>query len=215
MPTVIGHPDQLPLATDNPSPYSMNAPRIILGSGSSYRRQLIEKLKLKFEQTSPDIDETPHLGESGPDLCQRLARQKAEVIALRHPRAIIIASDQCAVLDSVILGKPGTRDNAIAQLQACAGKTVRFFTALCVYDGRSEFLDTIDTFDVTFRNLTQQQIERYVDADQPLDCAGSFKSEGYGITLFSSLSGNDPNTLIGLPLIKLIDLLEKVGISVL
>jgi len=190
----------------------MSEPHIILGSGSSYRRQLLEKLRLKFEQISPDIDETPYPGESATDLCRRLARKKAEAISALHSHAVIIASDQCATLGSTILGKPGTRENAIAQLQACAGKTVRFVTGLCVYDGRGSFFDTIDTFDVTFRLLTQQQIERYIDADQPFDCTGSFKSESYGITLFSDLSGKDPNTLVGLPLIKLIDLLEKVGI---
>jgi len=196
----------------NPSLQTMSQPRIILGSGSSYRRQLLEKLRLAFEQISPDIDETPYPDESAPDLCRRLARQKAEAISKHHPHAVIIASDQCAVLGSNIVGKPGTRENAIAQLHASAGKTVQFVTGLCVYDGRGAFFETIDTFDVTFRHLTRQQIERYVDADQPLDCAGSFKSEGYGITLFSNLNGKDPNTLIGLPLIKLIDLLEKVGI---
>jgi septum formation protein len=215
MPTVA---DQRQSKTPSLIPFEfspMSSPRIILGSGSSYRRQLLEKLKLIFEQLSPDIDETPHPGESAPDLCQRLARSKANVISGLHPDAIVIASDQCAALGATLLGKPGTRDNAIAQLQACSGKTVRFFTALCVYDGNGRLFDDIDSFDVTFRELSQRQIERYVEIDQPLDCAGSFKSEGYGITLLRRMNGDDPNTLIGLPLIKLIDLLEKAGVSVL
>lgn len=201
-----------PLYGHNPD---MLKPRIILGSSSKYRKQLLEKLKLDFEQCSPDIDETPHQDEPAEVLCLRLAQAKAQALSLRHCDAIIIASDQTACLGSRILGKPGDRDNAIVQLMACAGNTVHFFTALCVYDGKGNFLNAVDTFDVTFRHLTPAQIERYVDNDQPFDCAGSFKSEGFGITLFSSLCGTDPNTLIGLPLIKLIDLLEKAGISVL
>jgi MAF protein len=193
----------------------MHTPHIILGSSSKYRRQLLEKLKISFKQLSPDIDETPHPQEPASNLCQRLARSKAEALALLHPQAVIIASDQCAALGDAILGKPGTRDGATTQLKACNGRTVRFFTAICVYDGKGGYLEDMDTFDVTFRSLSQSQIERYVDIDQPLDCAGSFKSEGFGIALFSQMSGNDPNTLIGLPLIKLIDLLEKAGIQIL
>lgn len=193
----------------------MNMPRIILGSSSNYRRQLLEKLNITFEQISPDVDETPAPQESPFELCQRLARNKAEAIASIHPEAIIIASDQSAALGSEILGKPGTRTNAIAQLEACSGKTVRFNTAVCVYDGKGSFLNDVDSFDVTFRTLSLPQIERYIDIDQPLDCAGSFKAEGFGITLFSSMRGSDPNTLIGLPLIKLIDLLGKAGLQIL
>lgn len=193
----------------------MHTSPIILGSSSKYRRQLLEKLKISFEQLSPGVDETPNPQESAPDLCQRLARSKAEAIARLHPQAIIIASDQCAALDGAILGKPGTRDGALAQLKACSGRTVRFFTAICVHDGKGNYFEDMDTFDVTFRALSQCQIERYVDIDQPLDCAGSFKSEGLGIALFSRMSGNDPNALIGLPLIKLVDLLEKAGVQIL
>jgi MAF protein len=194
---------------------SMKTPHIILGSSSKYRRQLLEKLKISFEQSSPDVDETPLEGEKGPDLCRRLARNKAEAVARQHPQAVTIASDQCAALGETILGKPGTRDNAIAQLEACSGSKVSFFTAVCVHDGKGGFFEDMDTFDVTFRHLDRSQIERYVDTDQPLDCAGSFKSEGFGIALFSGMSGNDPNTLIGLPLIKLVDLLAKAGVRIL
>lgn len=190
--------------------------KIILGSSSKYRRQLLEKIGLSFQQISPEIDETPAPGESAAGLCTRLARQKAEKLRPQYPHHILITSDQCASTDSgEIVGKPGTRERAIAQLQQFAGKTLVFHTAICVYDASGQLLEDIDTCEVVFRPLTIEQIRRYVDRDNPLDCAGSFKSESLGIALIEKIRGNDPNTLIGLPLIRLIDLLKKAKVNVL
>lgn len=190
-------------------------PQLILGSSSPYRRQLLEKLRLKFTQISPSIDESATERESAELLCRRLAKQKAHALIARHPTSVIITSDQCAAANGQILGKPLTRENAINQLIACSESTVTFYTAVCVYDGKGQLLEDIDTFEVDFRKLKKRQIEHYVDIESPLDCAGSFKSEGLGIALFKRLRGDDPNTLVGLPLIKLVDLLSKAGIDVL
>ena len=193
----------------------MPQPQLILGSSSTYRRQLLEKLRLNFTQVSPSIDEAPRHGEPANQLCSRLAHAKARALITQHPNCIIITSDQAAAVSGQILGKPYTRDNAIKQLEECSGKTVTFYTAVCVYDGKNQLHEDMDTFEVEFRQLTQLQIENYIDEESPLDCAGSFKSEGLGIALFKQLRGTDPNTLIGLPLIKLVDLLAKAGINIL
>ena len=146
----------------------------------------------------------------------RLAYEKAKVVAARQPNAITIASDQVACIDNTILTKPGNRDNAIAQLSQCSGQTVTFYTSLCVLLPEQEFEKTIvEPFIVGFRDLTQEQIEGYVDREQPFDCAGSFKSEGLGIALFKFLNGRDTNTLVGLPLIELTAILFKLGVDVL
>lgn len=188
--------------------------QIVLGSSSLFRKQLLEKLGLPFVCHSPKVDETPFADEPADALVKRLALTKAQAVAMTHPQALIIASDQVSVLDGQVNGKPGTREKAIEQLTASSGKRVRFFTSLCVYDAktRRHVLD-METYDVNFRTLNHDQIARYVDKEAPFNCAGSFKSEGFGITLFKSLEGRDPNTLIGLPLILLVEMLHKFGID--
>ncbi|MCG9658626.1 septum formation inhibitor Maf [Vibrio mediterranei] len=191
----------------------MKTIRLILASTSPYRAELLSKLGLDFEAIAPNVEETAQEHETATELVQRLALEKAS--ALKNEKdAVIIGSDQVCVIDGKIIGKPLTRSNAIHQLQQQSGKTVRFYTGLAVYNTKTQQSETvIDTLDVTFRKLTTTQIERYVDMEQPLYCAGSFKSEGLGITLFSQLDGKDPNTLVGLPLIDLVTLLAKQGIS--
>lgn len=190
--------------------------KIILASSSKYRRTLLNQLGLSYDSVSPEIDETPAKDESPAALVHRLAYEKAKVVAVRQPNAITIASDQVACIDNTILTKPGNRDNAIAQLSQCSGQTVTFYTSLCVLLPEQEFEKTIvEPFIVGFRDLTQKQIEGYVDREQPFDCAGSFKSEGLGIALFKFLNGRDTNTLVGLPLIELTAILFELGVDVL
>ena len=190
--------------------------RIVLGSSSPFRKALLEKLDLSFECDSPDIDETPMKGEHPKDMVARLAKQKADAIAERHPQSVIIASDQCATLDGKIIGKPGDHATAIEQLTAASGRTVTFYTSLCVFNaGTNQYQETVEPFYVYFRELTESQIDNYLKKEEPYNCAGSFKSEGLGISLFDRLEGNDPNTLIGLPLIQLIKMLENVNIQVI
>ncbi len=187
---------------------------LVLASTSPFRRALLEKLALPFTTDSPKTDETRYNGESPPELVTRLAEAKARAVADRHPDALIIGSDQVACVEDEILGKPGDRDNAIRQLSASSGKTVTFHTGLCLLNagsGRAQV--EVEPFDVHFRELTTSQIERYVDHERPFNCAGSFKSEGYGITLFSKLEGRDPNSLIGLPMILLIEMLDNEGVA--
>ncbi|USD59355.1 septum formation inhibitor Maf [Vibrio sp. SCSIO 43140] len=191
----------------------MKSTRLILASTSPFRAELLNKLALEFEAKAPNVDEKAHSSESAEQLVQRLALEKAQALRA-EPDAIVIGSDQVCVIDGQIIGKPLNRENAVNQLSQQSGKTIRFYTGLAVYNTETGTSDvTVDTFDVSFRNLTQKQIERYVDIEQPFYCAGSFKSEGLGITLFSALNGKDPNTLVGLPLIDLITILEKHGIS--
>ncbi|MFT6154190.1 MAG: MAF protein [Bermanella sp.] len=190
--------------------------RLVLGSSSPFRKALLEKLDLSFDCDSPDIDETPLKDELPKDMVARLAKEKANAIAKRHPQAIIIASDQCATLDGKIIGKPGNHENAVQQLTAASGRTVTFYTSLCVYNaGTNQYQETVEPFYVYFRTLTESQIENYLIKEQPYNCAGSFKSEGLGISLFERLEGNDPNTLIGLPLIQLIKMLDRCHIEVI
>ncbi len=187
---------------------------IVLGSSSPFRRQLLEKLGLPFTCHSPDIDESPKESESAESLVLRLSSEKALAVAARHPQALVIASDQVSLLDGHINGKPGTRERAIAQLRASSGKTVRFLTGLSLLDASTgRQLTRSDDFMVHFRELSDTAIHRYVDREQPFQCAGSFKSEGFGITLFRRLEGSDPNTLIGLPLILLVSMLSEFGID--
>jgi len=193
---------------------------ILLASSSVYRKQLLEKLQLPFSMASPDINESSLTGESPEDYVLRLAITKAKTLADKYPNHIIIGSDQCAVLEvegqQTILGKPHTVANAVTQLNQASGKQVKFLTGLCVFNSQTQQqLSLVEPFSVHFRDLTRVQIERYIEQEMPLDCAGSFKSEGLGIRLFKSLEGRDPNSLIGLPLIALVDLLEQQGIQVL
>jgi len=183
--------------------------QLVLGSTSPFRSVLLEKLGLPFLTDAPDIDESRLPGESPTTLVMRLAETKAREVATRHPQALIIGSDQVACVDGAILGKPGDRENAIAQLTAVSGKTVKFYTGLCLYDAATARAQVeMESFTVHFRELDSDQIARYVDREQPFNCAGSFKSEGLGITLFSALEGRDPNSLIGLPLILLVEMLN-------
>lgn len=190
--------------------------RILLASSSTYRRQLLDKLGLYFDHTSPDIDEAPRPNESAYALAERLSIAKAEILSASHPGHLIIGSDQVVELDGQLLGKPGNHANAIDQLSRCSGKTVTFYTGICLRNtntGRNQY--QCDTYAVTFRQLTPLQIERYVTQETPYDCAGSFKSEGLGISLFTAIKGDDPNSLVGLPLIKLTQMLLNEGIDVL
>lgn len=183
--------------------------KLILASTSAYRRTTLKKLLVPFESIAPSVDESPELTESPQTLVARLALAKAKNVA-KHHQGLIIGSDQVASVDGQILGKPGNFANAVQQLSFLAAKTVIFYTGLCVYDSISNRHESlIEPFSVTFKPLTQSQIETYLEAEQPYDCAGSFKSEGLGICLFTKLDGRDPNTLVGLPLIGLIELLGK------
>lgn len=189
---------------------------LILASTSIYRQQLLQKLTRHFTCVDPDIDESPLANETAQGLVVRLAKAKARAGALSHHNpqtpALVIGSDQVAVIEGEIIGKPLTQDNAIAQLLKASGKSITFYTGLALYHTQSEKMtwDCVP-FTVHFRTLTLAQITHYVATEQPLYCAGSFKSEGLGIALFKRLEGDDPNTLIGLPLIKLIDMLEEHG----
>nr|WP_320167385.1 nucleoside triphosphate pyrophosphatase [uncultured Methylophaga sp.] len=189
---------------------------LILGSSSPFRAELLKKLQINFIQHSPDIDETQLEGESAPALVERLAQEKARLIAETYPRALIIGSDQVAVADGNVLGKPGNHQTAIQQLMMASGKSVTFYTGLALYNAENQTMQHIvEPFTVHFRELTEKQIEYYLNQEKPYQCAGSFKSEGFGISLFSRLEGDDPNSLIGLPLIKLIELLSNEGVDIL
>jgi MAF protein len=191
-------------------------PQLVLASTSPFRKQLLEKLHLDFSTDSPDIDESRLEGETPEQLVARLAEQKAMAVAVRHPDSLIIGSDQVAVSSGEILGKPGSHDKAVAQLKAAAGKRVTFLTGLCLYNSATgDSQVEVVPFGVVFRQLSEQQIENYLKAEQPYNCAGSFKSEAMGIALFEKLEGEDPNTLIGLPLIRLVRMLEAEGVRVI
>ena len=189
---------------------------LVLGSTSPFRKSILEKLNIPFQCAKPDIDETPQINESSVALVERLAIEKAKAVARQHPDALIIGSDQVALCDDEILGKPHNFENGVIQLKKFSGKTVMFYTGLCVYDSKTKkTLSIVEPFNVHFNVLSQQDIENYLHAEQPYNCAGSFKSEGLGICLFKKLEGNDPNTLIGLPLIRLVALLKEHGLDVL
>lgn len=182
---------------------------LILASGSNYRRALLEKIGLRPACQPPNIDESPRSNEAAATLSRRLSISKALAVAKQHPSALIIASDQCAELDGQILGKPGTRARAQEQLARCSGREVVFHTGLCLLNsqtGRQQI--AVEVVNVAFRTLTNAEIERYIDQEPALDCAGSFKVEGRGIALFRYVRSDDPNTLIGLPLIRLIEFLK-------
>nr|VFJ94260.1 MAG: MAF protein [Candidatus Kentron sp. H]VFJ94835.1 MAG: MAF protein [Candidatus Kentron sp. H]VFK01917.1 MAG: MAF protein [Candidatus Kentron sp. H] len=191
-------------------------PPIVLASTSVYRRELLARLRLDFETASPDIDESPLAGEAPEPLVRRLAQAKARAVAPRHPQALIIGSDQVAVLDGRILGKPGTVSANIRQLSDAAGRRVTFLTGLCLLNtGTDEVEVAVEPFAVVFRELTPEQIRHYVARERPLDCAGGFKSESLGIALFRRMEGEDPTALVGLPLIRLVEMLARQGVDVL
>ena len=188
-------------------------PSLVLASTSIYRRQLLKRLKVPFECIAPQVDETRQAGEPALALAVRLARAKAVTVADQRPEAWVIGSDQVAVLpDGAILGKPGTRTRNIEQLEACSGQVVSFLTAVALTRrGDASPHEFVDTTRVAFRMLEREEIERYVDEESALDCAGGFKSEGLGIALCDSIDSSDPTALIGLPLIRLCLALRSVG----
>ncbi len=190
----------------------MNQP-LVLASTSPFRRALLDRLGLPFTHSAPAVDETRRPDEPPQVLVLRLAEAKANAVAVQFPEALIIGSDQVACIDDQVLGKPGNRAGAIAQLERASGRSVTFQTGLCLLNaitGRTQTL--VEPFRVHFRPLSRHRIETYLDREQPYDCAGSFKSEGLGIALFERLEGEDPTALIGLPLIRLITLLESEGL---
>lgn len=188
---------------------------LILASTSPYRRELLTRLKIPFSVTSPDVDETPLANEAPEQTAYRLAIAKAHAVAAQHPDALIIGSDQVATLDGMQLGKPHNHENATRQLRTLRGKTVTFHTALCLYNSRSDNTQAqVVPFMVRFRSLSDAEIERYLLKEQPYNCAGSAKAEGLGIALIEKMTGDDPNALIGLPLIALVDMLKNEGVSV-
>lgn len=190
--------------------------QIILASSSIYRRQLLDKLGIDYQWQAPHINEEPDAGEAPTNLVRRLAREKAMALAPHYSNALIIGSDQVAAIEGSILGKPGNHDQAIAQLRMANGRKVTFFTGLCVHNTATQQTQTCcETYQVEFRQLTDRQIEHYLQREKPYDCAGSFKSEGLGISLFNRLEGRDPNTLVGMPLIALIEMLNNAGVDVL
>lgn len=185
---------------------------IVLASSSPARQSLLQKLSLPFTAVAPNIDETAHQDETAAQLVIRLARAKAQALAFDYPQHLIIGSDQVCVMDQQIVGKPYTTEKAVAQLLAASGKRITFYTGLALLNSSTGTCQTCcEVFDVDFRQLTEQEIRNYIQKEQPLQCAGSFKSEGLGITLFEQLNGKDPNTLVGLPLITLCEMLRNEG----
>lgn len=188
---------------------------LLLASSSPYRRELLERLRLPFTWASPDIDEQRHDDEPAAALVRRLARQKAEALAASHPDHLIIGSDQVAVLGEQILGKPHTFERACEQLLAASGQQVTLLTGLALLNSAtSECQVDCVPFTVNLRELDRECVERYVTAEQPLDCAGSFKAEGLGVSLFQSTHGCDATSLVGLPLIRLVDMLLNEGVQI-
>lgn len=185
---------------------------IILASSSVYRAELLGRLGLDFETLAPDVDETPQDGETGRTLADRLARGKAAAVAARRAGAIVIGSDQVAECKGRLLGKPGGREAAVEQLFFCSGSEIVFHTAVSIRRDGDEHTDLVPT-SVHMRRLEREQIERYVDADQPFDCAGAMKSEALGITLVERITSDDPTALIGLPLTRVVTLLARLGVA--
>ena len=193
----------------------MTPPRVILGSTSTYRAELLRRVFPEFEQRAPGTDESARPGETPAERALRLAIAKAEAAAMGETDVLVIGSDQVAELNGTVLDKPGVPDRARAQLAASSGQQVHFHTAVCLFDTRDGMRYThVDHTRVQFRVLSKTEIARYVAREHPLDCAGSFKCEGLGISLFERIDNQDPTALIGLPLIGLTHLLREVGISV-
>lgn len=190
--------------------------QLVLGSTSPFRKEILAKLNIPFVCAKPNVDESALNNESPAALVERLAIEKAKAVAGEFPDALIIGSDQVAICDGEILGKPHNFENAVKQLKKFSNKTVVFYTGLCVYDSGLDYTTAlIEPFLVHFNELSLSDIENYLHAEQPYNCAGSFKSEGLGICLFKKLEGDDPNSLIGLPLIKLVELLKQHDVDVL
>ena len=193
---------------------STRLPRLILASTSRYRRDLLSRLRLPFDVQAPGVDETPHPGEAPAALAQRLALEKARAVAARHPQDVVIGSDQVADLAGEPLGKPGDHTRAVAQLQRMSGQRVVFQTALAVVRQDTGF-EAVDlaAVSVTFRTLSDAEIETYLRLDQPYDCAGSARSESLGVALLSAIDSDDPTALVGLPLIRTCALLRAAGLD--
>lgn len=190
--------------------------KIILGSSSPYRKILLQKLQLEFETCSPDIDEIQNADETPEQLVRRLSITKAEAVSVSFPDAMIISSDQVAVYDNKVIGKPGNHQNAVLQLRAFSGQSIQFITGLCLYNTQTrDYQYHQDSTLVRFRKLTDSQINDYLVKDQPYQCAGSFRSEGLGCALFKSIETSDPDALIGLPILKLVEMLAIQGIEVI
>ena len=194
----------------------MSSQQIVLASTSPFRRELLERLKISFTVANPETDEAILANETPEQTALRLSEAKARAVANKHPDALIIGSDQVAYLDSRIFGKPGNHENAVQQLKAMRGNTVNFYTGLCVLNAKTGVTRTrgIPTL-VSFRDLSDEQIENYLRQEKPYNCAGSAKSEGLGIAVIARIQGDDPNALIGLPLIALCDLLQQEGVRIL
>ena len=194
----------------------MNSQPLVLASTSIYRCELLRRLQIPFQTAAPAVDETPLPGESAKQTSWRLSREKAQAVAANYPDALIIGSDQVALLGDEQIGKPLTHENAVRQLRAMRGQSVNFYTALTLLNARTGEMQTeIAENCVSFRELSDDEIESYLHKEQPYHCAGSAKSEGLGIALISRIEGDDPNALIGLPLILLVSMLKKQGFSVL
>jgi septum formation protein len=188
--------------------------RLLLASTSPYRRELLDRLRLPYAVGRPEVDETPQPGEAAVSLAIRLGRAKAQAVASRAGGdAWAIGSDQAADVLGQVLGKPGDRAGAVAQLQAMRGQRVRFHTSVALAHADGRLYEALDLTEVALRWLDDEEIERYVDAEQPFDCAGSFKSEGLGITLFDAIDSRDPTALVGLPLIATARLLRQAGFA--
>lgn len=189
-------------------------PPLILASTSRYRRELLERLRLPFEVVSPEVDETPQPGEMPADLAARLARAKAAAVATLHPHAVVIGSDQVAELDGQPIGKPGTHERAVQQLRSMRGRSVVFHTAVAVQHVNGGYAgEALAPVTVHFRMLTDAEIEHYLRAEQPYDCAGSAKCETLGISLLQAIESDDPTALVGLPLIRTCELLRAAGVD--
>ena len=190
--------------------------KLILASSSPYRQELLARLGLPFDAISPEIDESPLDGELPQETALRLAQLKAKKVAESHPDALVIGCDQVATLDGIQHGKPMIHENAVKQLQYQRGRRVTFHSALCLYNALTKHMQAeVVPYDVEFRNLTDAQIENYLRIEEPYNCAGSAKSEGLGIAVIASMTGSDPNALIGLPLIKLITMLQNEEVNVI
>ena len=190
--------------------------KLVLASTSPFRKTILEKLGTQFDTASPETDETALSNETPQELVERLSIAKAKAVADKISNSLVIGSDQVSVINGEIIGKPHTHENAVKQLQNASGKTVTFYTGLCLYNSETQqYQSDVVPFDVVFRTLNEQQIENYLRKEEPYNCAGSFKSEALGIVLFEKLEGDDPNTLMGLPLIRLVKMLEKENFSVL
>ena len=189
---------------------------LVLASTSVFRRELLTRLTVNFSQDSPNVDESQFANESAPQLAERLAINKAKALASQYPKHLIIGSDQVASFDNQLIGKPYTHENALKQLSSFSGQCVDFYTGLCLFNSKTQqFQSCVELFSVYFRQLSLAQIDHYLQKEQPYQCAGSFKSEVLGICLFEKMQGDDPTSLIGLPLIKLVGFLQHENFHII